>query len=109
MISDIVEQLVVDDVALDIAARFDTRELIEDNLRAILPDLVLIGVRPGESRMIAQSVLTAVPDAKVIVFLSDSSSAYVSEEDASWTHLPDCSAAAITSIIRTFNARDGNS
>ncbi len=109
MISDILEQLVVDDVALDIAARFDTRELIEDRLRAILPDLVLIGVRPGESWMIAQSVLTAVPAAKVIVFLSEGRSAYISEGHASWTYLPDCSAAAIAGIIHTINARDGNS
>jgi DNA-binding NarL/FixJ family response regulator len=102
MISDIVEQLVIDDVALDIAARFDTRELIEDKLRAILPDLVLVGLSPGESEKIGLSLSAVVPDAKVIVFSSDGRSAYVSAKGTSWTHLTDFSPDAITSVIRTI-------
>jgi hypothetical protein len=102
MISDIVEQLVIDDVALDIAARFDTRELIEDKLRAVLPDLVLVGLSPGESEKIGLSLSAVVPDAKVIVFSSDGRSAYVSEKGTSRTSLTDFSPGAITSVIRTI-------
>jgi hypothetical protein len=107
MISDIVEQLVIDDVELDIVGRFDTRERIEDDVRAVSPDLVLIGLMPGESVMTGLSFLTVVPAAKVIGFSSDSHSAYVSQRDASWTHLPDLSADAIASVIRTIGSDGG--
>jgi hypothetical protein len=107
MISDIVKQLLIDDVKLDIVGRFDSRELIEAKLRAISPELVMVGLSPDESGMTGLSFLTVVPDAKVIAFSSDGHSAYVSQRDASWTHLPDVSPDAITSVIRSIG-RDGN-
>ena len=107
MISDIVKQLLIDDVTLDIVGRFDSRELIEDKLRAISPELVLVGLSPDEPGMMGPYFLTVVPDAKVIAFSSDGHSAYVSQSDASWTHLPDVSPDAITSVIRGIG-RDGN-
>jgi hypothetical protein len=102
MISDIVEQLVIDDVALDIAARFDNRELIEDKLRAVLPDLVLVGLSPGESEKIWLSLSALVPDAKFIVFSSDGRCAYVLAKGTSRTPLTDFSPDAIASVIRTI-------
>jgi DNA-binding NarL/FixJ family response regulator len=107
MISDIVKQLLIDDVKLDIVGRFDNRELIEDMLRAISPDLVLVGLSPDEPGITGLSFLTVVPAAKVIVFSSDGHSAYVSQRGASWTHLPDVSPDAITSVIRSVG-KDGN-
>ena len=107
MIGDIVKELLIDDVELDIVGRFDSRERIEDMLRAVLPDLVLVGLSPGESGISTQSFLAVVPNAKVIAFSSDGHSAYVSQSDASWTHLPDVSPDAITSVIRGIG-RDGN-
>jgi DNA-binding NarL/FixJ family response regulator len=107
MISDIVKALLTDDVELDIVARFDSRELVEDQLRAVSPDLILVGLSPGEPGMTGLSFLTVVPDAKVIGFSSDGRSAYVSQRDASWTHLPDFSADAITKVIRIIG-RHGN-
>jgi DNA-binding NarL/FixJ family response regulator len=107
MISDIVEQLVIDDVELDIVGRFDNRERIEDILRVASPELVLIGLSPDESGVTGLFFLTVVPDAKVIAFSSDGRSAYVSQRGASWTHLPDVSPDAITSVIRSI-ASDGN-
>ena len=107
MISDIVKQLLIDDVKLDIVGRFDSRELIEAELRAISPELVLVGLGPDEPGKTELSFLTAAPAAKVIAFSSDGHSAYVSQRDASWTHLPDVSPDAITSVIRSIG-RDGN-
>jgi len=107
MISDIVKQLLIDDVKLAIVGRFDSREVIEDMLRAISPELVLVGLSPHESDMTGLSFLTVVPAAKVIAFSSDGHSAYVSQSGASWTHLPDVSPDAITSVIRSIG-RVGN-
>jgi hypothetical protein len=102
MISDIVEELFIADAELDIVERCDTRKLIEDKLRAVLPDLVLLGLSSGESWMIAQSVLAVVPDAKLIAFSSDGASAYVSDRDGSWTALTDFSPGEITGAIRAI-------
>jgi len=107
MIGDIVKELLIDDVELDIVGRFDSRERIEDMLRAILPDLVLVGLSPGESGISTQSFLAVVPNAKVIAFSSDGRSAYVSQTGGSWTHLRDFGPDAITKVIRTI-CRDGN-
>ena len=107
MIGDIVKELLIDDVELDIVGRFDSRERIEDMLRAILPDLVLVGLSPGESGISTQSFLAVVPNAKVIAFSSDGRSAYVSQTGGSWTHLRDFGPDAITKVIRTIR-RDGN-
>ena len=107
LISDIVTQLLIDDVKLDIVGRFDSRELIEAELRAISPELVLVGLGPDEPGLTGLSFLAVVPAAKVIVFSSDGHSAYVSQSGASWTRLPDVGADAITSVIRSIG-RDGN-
>jgi DNA-binding NarL/FixJ family response regulator len=107
MIGDIVKELLIDDVELDIVGRFDSRERIEDMLRAVLPDLVLVGLSPGESGISTQSFLAVVPNAKVIAFSSDGRSAYVSQTGGSWTHLRDFGPDAITKVIRTIR-RDGN-
>src|SRR6516164_110098 len=107
MIGDIVKELLINDVELDIVGRFDSRERIEDMLRAILPDLVLVGLSPGESGISTQSFLAVVPNAKVIAFSSDGRSAYVSQTGGSWTHLRDFGLDAITKVIRTIR-RDGN-
>jgi DNA-binding NarL/FixJ family response regulator len=107
MISDIVKELLIDDVELDIVGRFDNRERIEDKLRAVLPSLVLIGLGPGESGTSAQSFLAVVPNAKVIAFSSDGRSAYVSQTGGSWIHLRDFGPDAITGVIRSIG-RDKN-
>ena len=107
MIGDIVKELLIDDVELDIVGRFDSRELIEDKLRAISPELVLVGLSPDEPGMMGPYFLTVVPDAKVIAFSSDGRSAYVSQTGGSWTHLRDFGPDAITKVIRTIR-RDGN-
>jgi DNA-binding NarL/FixJ family response regulator len=107
LISDIVKQLLIDDAKLDIVGRFDSRELIEAELRAISPELVLVGLGPEEPGMTGLSFLAVVPSAKVIAFSSDGRSAYVSQRGASWTHLPDVGAEAITSVIRSIG-RDRN-
>jgi DNA-binding NarL/FixJ family response regulator len=107
LISDIVNQLLIDDVKLDIVARLDSRELIEDMLRAVSPEFVLVGLGPDEPGVTGLSFLTAAPAAKVIAFSSDGHSAYVSQRGGSWTHLPDVSPDAITSVIRSIG-RGGN-
>jgi len=107
LISDIVEQLLIDDVKLDVVGRFDSRERIEAELRAISPELVLVGLGPDEPGTTGLSFLAVVPFAKVIAFSSDGHSAYVSQPDASWTHLPDVGPDAITRVIRSIR-RDEN-
>jgi DNA-binding NarL/FixJ family response regulator len=102
LFSDILEQLIGGHVDLDIVAKTDTRDRLEERLRAIGPDLVLIGLYHGEADEIAHSLLAAAPLAKVIAFSTDGRHAYVHERRAHRTALidftPDGLVKAITEI-----------
>jgi DNA-binding NarL/FixJ family response regulator len=89
LFSDILEQLIGGHVDLDIVAKTDTRDRLEERLRAIGPDLVLIGLYHGEADEIAHSLLAAAPLAKVIAFSTDGRHAYVYERHAHRTALID--------------------
>jgi hypothetical protein len=42
-----------------------------DTVVAARPDFILIGLRRGETDAVALSILTALPDAKVVAFSND--------------------------------------
>jgi hypothetical protein len=75
---DIIEQSVTGHIALDIVARFEARDF-EESIRVINPDLVLVGLRPGEADQIGLILIQMVPTARVIVFSSDARHAYLHE------------------------------
>jgi hypothetical protein len=77
LLSDIVEQSVIGHVVLDIVARLDLRNLIEERLQRLNPELVLIGLQPDETDEIGRALLSLVPTARVIAFSSDARHAYL--------------------------------
>ena len=87
LFSDILVQQIGGHVDLDIVAKIDTRDRLEERLRAIGPDLVLIGLYHGEADEIAHSLLAAAPVAKVIAFSTDGRHAYVHERGGHCTAL----------------------
>lgn len=105
VIRDLVRQLVVQDAELDVFLQLDDRGQLENRLRDAEPDLVLIGLRPGESEEITLSILAAVPDASVIAFASHGRSAFVAAPGARCTTLREFSPEEIKRVIR--NIRPG--
>ena len=99
LFSDILEQLIGGHVDLDLVAKIDTRDRLEERLRAIGPDLVLIGLYHGESDEIAHSLLAAAQLAKVIAFSTDGRHAYVHERPAHRTALIDVTPDGLVKAI----------
>jgi chemotaxis response regulator CheB len=77
LLSDIITQAVEQDIELDVVARIDDRDSLGERLRLVAPELVLIGLRAGESDAIAATALAAAPTAKVIAFSADCRHAYL--------------------------------
>jgi DNA-binding NarL/FixJ family response regulator len=100
LLIDIIEQSVTGHVALDIVAHLEARNLIEERLRVMKPDLVLVGLYPGEADEIGRSLLSLVPVARVIVFSSDARHAYLHEMQAHRVTLIDVSPPALIEAIR---------
>jgi DNA-binding NarL/FixJ family response regulator len=99
LFSDILEQLIGGHVDLDIVAKIDTRDRLEEGLRAIGPDLVLIGLYHGEADEIAHSLLAAAQLPKVIAFSTDGRHAYVHERPAHRTALIDVTPDGLVKAI----------
>ena len=77
MLRDIVRRSVSCYASLEIVNELMTCDEAEDRLSYIAPELILIGLHPGDRDDIAQRLLTLVPTAKVIAFSSDISRAYL--------------------------------
>jgi len=77
LLRDIVKRSVSHYATLEIVDELTAREPVEDRLCYIEPELILIGLHPDDRDDIGQRLLTVVPTAKVIVFSSDISHAYL--------------------------------
>src|SRR5215470_11776796 len=77
LLAGIIEESVSLHVALDVVARFDTRNIAEQELRDRSPDLILVGLYPDEADEVARSFLMLMPLAKVIALSSNARHAYV--------------------------------
>jgi chemotaxis response regulator CheB len=79
LLTEIIEHSLIGRIVLHVVARFDNRDFSKETLRGMRPDLVLIGLRPGESDTVGRSLLALVPAAKVIAFSSDARHGYIHE------------------------------
>lgn len=101
LLADIFRELLCPQVAIEIVAEIGRHGPFEERLRAIQPDLVLIGLRRGESDGMALSALTALPHGKVIAFSSDARHAYVYQLTRPHrTELSDVSKDALLAILK---------
>ncbi len=101
MLRDIIKELPTGHVRLKIVAEFTTRDLALDQIKTLLPDLVLIGLVSGETDRIARTILAAVPGGKVIAFSSGGRHVYIHEMRPHRTALSDASATAVISALRS--------
>jgi len=66
---------------------------------ALAPDLILIGLRVGESDAVAAAALDLVPGATVVAFSCDGRDAYVHDAHAPPAALLDVSPATLVNVI----------
>jgi DNA-binding NarL/FixJ family response regulator len=100
LLADIVERLVAGQIALEVVAHFDERDLLKEKLPKISPDLVFVGLQSRETDRIGRSLLKLLPMAKVIAFSSDARHAYIHEMRAHRATIIDVSAQALIRAIR---------
>jgi hypothetical protein len=79
VILDIITTLLPDPSVLDIVAQLGDRIDVEARLDALDPELVLIGLRDGETEDVARDLLALLPSAMIIALASDGRSAAVHE------------------------------
>ena len=77
MLRDLVTELMATHVNLDVVRELDTRDGLEEQLRALAPDLILIGLGRDERDDFGLSLVQLLPNAKVIAFSSDMRDAFV--------------------------------
>ena len=99
LLSDIITQAVERDIELDVVARVEDRDSLEERLRLVVPELILIGLRAGETDAIATTVLAAAPEAKVIAFSTDCRYAYLHEMRPYQATIIDVTPAALAGAI----------
>ncbi|HKF61091.1 MAG TPA: hypothetical protein VKB42_07005 [Dongiaceae bacterium] len=99
LLRDVVTALLTDHVTVDVVAAFDTRAEGEGRLEDIDPNLILIGLQPGESDEIAASLLTRLPSAKVVAFSHDGRNVCVHEMRRHRQLLPEVSPQAVVEAI----------
>jgi DNA-binding NarL/FixJ family response regulator len=102
LLCDIISQVAAERAPIDIVARLDNRGRLELRLQTLAPDLVLIGLCPGEDDSIALSFRNALPRAKVIALSHDIRHAYLHVSHRHGTVLNDLSLEALIEAIRGF-------
>jgi chemotaxis response regulator CheB len=100
MMADIFREILSGEVKIEIVAEVRHRRLLEPRLRAIQPDLVLIGLRLHESDSIALALLMTLPNAKIIAFSSDARLAYLHQMRPHRTKLLNVSKDTLLALLR---------
>jgi chemotaxis response regulator CheB len=100
LIADIFREIFSGEVAIDIVAELRNRRRLESRLRAIQPDLVLIGLRRNEPDAIALALLMALPSAKIIAFSSDARLAHVHQMRPHRTELLNVSKKTLLGLLK---------
>jgi DNA-binding NarL/FixJ family response regulator len=96
---DIITTLAEDRQPLNIIADLDRRADVAAALESLAPDLVIVGLRAGETDHVGRDILSRVPSARVIAISDGGRNAYVHEMCACRTELLDVSADALAAAI----------
>jgi DNA-binding NarL/FixJ family response regulator len=96
---DIITTLAEDRLPLNIVADLDRRVDLAAALESLLPDLVVVGLRAGETDDVGRDILSRIPTARVIAISDGGRNAYVHEMCACRTVLLDVSAEALAAAI----------
>jgi DNA-binding NarL/FixJ family response regulator len=96
---DIITALAEARLPLSIVANLDRRGDVAAALELWAPDLVVVGLRAGETDDVARDILSRIPTARVIAISDGGRNAYVHEMRAGRTVLLDVSAEALAAAI----------
>ena len=96
---DIITTLAEARLPLNIVAEFDRRHDVAAALEVLAPDMIVVGLRAGETDDVARDILARIPGARVIGISDGGRNAYVHEMGASRTVLLDVSAEALAAAI----------
>ena len=96
---EIITTLVEARLPLNIVANLDCRCDVAAALEMLTPDLVVIGLRAGETDDVGRDILSRIPTARVIAISDGGRNAYVHEMCACRTVLRDVSAEALAAAI----------
>jgi DNA-binding NarL/FixJ family response regulator len=99
---DLVRELIARRADLDVVGELDTRDGLEEQLRAVAPDLIFIGLRRDEGDEIGLSIVRLLPNAKVIAFSSDMRNAFVHRMQPQRIALSDVSPQVLIETILEF-------
>jgi DNA-binding NarL/FixJ family response regulator len=99
---DLVTGLMAGHVNLDVVGNFDRRDGLEEQLRALAPNLILIGLGRNEGDEIGGSLVRLLPDAKVITFSSNGRDASVHRMQLQRVALPEVSSRVLIDTILRF-------
>jgi DNA-binding NarL/FixJ family response regulator len=99
LFADIIRQALAGHVAIEVVAQIRRRNRLEARLRALQPELVVVGLRRGENDAIGVTILAALPQAKVIVVSSDVRNACVYEVRPHRIQLRDFSMETLTTLL----------
>lgn len=99
LLTDIIEAVVSSRVILDVVAEFGERDAVGSRLPALAPDIVFIGLFPGETDAICPALVKLIPAAKVIAISSDGRHAYLYEMRARRALLFDFSPTGLVAAI----------
>ena len=96
---DIITTLAEASLSLSIVANLHRRGDVATALELWAPDLVVIGLRAGETDDVGRDILSRIPSARVIAISDGGRNAYVHEMHACRTVLLDVSAEALATAI----------
>ena len=99
---DLIAELMAGRRNLEVVGNLGARDGLEERLRALEPDLILIGLGKGEGDEIGLPLVRLLPNAKVIAFSGDGRDAFVHRIHAQRTALLDVSAQALIDAIMGF-------
>jgi DNA-binding NarL/FixJ family response regulator len=99
MFRDLITELMADHGSLDVIGELVTREALDEQLRALAPDLILIGLGRNEGDDIGLSLVRRLPNAKAIAFSSDRRHAFVHRMQPQRTVLLDVSPQVLIDSI----------
>lgn len=106
LLSEIITEVAREEVHLKLIAQFNERNALAEQLPALAPDLVLVGLRAGETDDIGAFVLKLIPAAKVIVLSNDRHDAYLHEMRTQRTVLKNFS---LTSLLTALVGSESSS
>ena len=100
LFGDILRQILAGQAAIEIVAQIDRRSRLRQRLRAARPDFILVGLRRGETDAVALSILTALPNAKVVAFSTDFHRVWIHQMQPHRTEMHDFSLDAMIALLK---------